>query len=222
MRRKVRHYIPMTAVIVVFCFIVALTTAELRIRPLVMELAGSKARQLASELVDAAVCSMLAENDVPVTLHEGQTGIAGVRLDTRSVANLRSEAVRAITEKLSKANSLHLNVPLFNLTESALASGRGIPIEVRLYPVGDILADVHTEFLESGINQVLHRVVLQVRLTLRLLVAGRVTAIDVLSDIPLAETVIVGEVPDAYTAINRFQIDESEENDLNDYAATIP
>ena len=46
--------------------------------------------------------------------------------------------------------------------------------------------------------------------------------LELADDILVAETVIVGRVPDAYTAINRFEIDENEENDLNDYAAQLP
>ena len=117
---------------------------------------------------------------------------------------------------------MSFSVPLGNLTGTALIAGRGIPINIRFVRIGDVTADIRTEFVESGINQTLHKISMRVRVTLNVLAAGSSIKLEHASDVTLAETVIVGKVPDAYTAINRFEIDEQEENDLNDYAASLP
>ena len=45
--------------------------------------------------------------------------------------------------------------------------------------------------LESGINQVLHKVMLRVKVSLNLLIGREVTAIDLVSDIPLAFSLVL-------------------------------
>lgn len=222
MRRSIRRKAALVLACGMLAFIMAFTLVELRVRPLVEDFAASRARQLATELIDTAVAALLESADPLVAVTRGADGVASAEVNTRAIAALRTAAVTAIADRLTGASPLALEVPLFNLSGSVLFSGFGIPVTVQLLPVGDILADVRTDFLESGINQTLHVVDLRVRVTLRLLVGRDVVSVDIVSDIPLAETLIVGAVPEAYTAINRFEVDEQEENDLNDYAAVVP
>ena len=115
-----------------------------------------------------------------------------------------------------------LDIPLGNLAGGMLLTGRGFPVRIKLVPIGDVSGEIYSEFSETGINQTLHRIYLRVRVSMNMIVASDTVRLELADDILVAETVIVGRVPDAYTAINRFEIDENEENDLNDYAAQIP
>ncbi len=219
---RTRHRLILISAAILALIIMVLCAVELRVKPIVLEFASSRARQFSSEVINTAVSSLLSDSAPLVKISTSDTGVASAEVNAHAVSTLRKAAVDAVSEKLRSTRTLKLNVPIFNLTGSALASGVGVPISVKLLPIGDIVADIRTEFVESGINQTLHRIVLRIRLTLSLLVANEAIGEDITSDIVLAETVIVGGVPDAYTAINRFEIDEQEENDLNDYAATIP
>ena len=200
-----------------FCFV------EYRLMPLVCAGAKSKARQRATEVIAAAVDCALTESDLPlVVLTDGTDGITSVQTNVRAIAALRASAVDFITGTLADEGTMTFTVPLGNLAGSQLAAGHGFPVKIRLVPVSDVIADVHTEFVESGINQTLHKIVLRIRVTVNMLTAAECMTLELSNDICVAETVIVGKVPDAYTAINRFELDEQEENDLNDYAATLP
>lgn len=200
----------------IFCFI------ELRVTPLVAEAAKSRARVFAAELINEAVSASLTEAGSLVTVGTGPDGVASVETNIPALSALRVEAIGTLTERMSSADNMTFSVPLGNLTGSAVLAGHGIPIRIKLVPIGDVTADIRTEFIESGINQTLHKISLRVRLTVNVLTAGEIIKLELATDVTLAETVIVGKVPDAYTAINRFEIDEEEENDLNDYAATLP
>lgn len=216
----------MAASFVLLVFVIAIMCivcfTEYRLRPIISETAVSRARVLATELINCAVTDSMTSSQPLVKVTAGENGIAGVETDIAALSKLRSEAVNAITDKLKDTAPVSLDIPLGNLIGSNLISGRGIPISIKLVPIGDISADIRTEFIESGINQTLHKIVMRVRVTLNVLAANRTVKLELANDISLAETVIVGKVPDAYTAINRFEIDEDEENDLNDYAATLP
>lgn len=202
--------------LVLFCFI------EFSLRPLIAEAAQSRARAYATETVNAAVIDALGSGSQVVTVNTSADGVASVETNIAELSKIRADAISNLSKTLASEEKMSFSVPLGNLTGTALVAGRGIPIKIQLVRIGDVTADVHTEFIESGINQTLHKISLRVRVTLNVLAAGRCVKLESASDVTLAETVIVGKVPDAYTAINRFEIDEQEENDLNDYAASLP
>ncbi len=222
MKRRPGKYIGFVIIVLSIAALCIFMFAELRIRPLVNEAAKSRARTYASEIINLSVTETLSNSTPLVRVSSGTDGVASVETDIASLSSLRAAAIKSLTETLSDSGLMSFTVPLGNLSGSTLIAGRGIPIEIKLIPIGDVTADVRTEFIESGINQTLHKITLRVRVTLNVLTAGSAVKLEVASDVTLAETVIVGKVPDAYTAINRYEIDENEENDLNDYAATLP
>ncbi|MBQ8249289.1 MAG: sporulation protein YunB [Clostridia bacterium] len=221
-RRHPGKYMFFIVVIFLFATLCIFTFAELRIRPLVRDAAKSRARTYASEIINLCVTETLSKSSQLVRVTSGADGVASVETNIASLSSLRASAIKELTKTLSDSQIMSFTVPLGNLSGSTLIAGRGIPIEIKLVPIGDVTADVRTEFIESGINQTLHKITLRVRVTLNVLTSGSAVKLEVASDVTLAETVIVGKVPDAYTAINRYEIDEDEENDLNDYAATLP
>lgn len=212
-------FIFMCIVMVLLCVVCYF---EYKLLPIVSDAAVSRARTLASEMINDAVARSMAECGPLVEIAQGSDGISGVVTHTEELTKLRSAAVSTLVSDLSENSYVSFSVPAGSLTGSNLLAGKGFPVNIRLVPIGDITADIRTEFVESGINQTLHKIVMRVRVTLNVITARDRVKLELANDIVLAETVIVGKVPDAYTAINRFEIDEDEENDLNDYAATLP
>ena len=208
--------------VLVFLTLAVFTYFELRIRPIVASAAESRASVYASEVINSAVTSALTKCASPVKVTSSADGISGVEVDVAALSVIRSEATSSLTAAISNADIMSFSLPLGSLADSTLLAGRGTPVEIRLAPIGDITTDVRTEFISVGINQTLHKILLRVNVTMNMFVAGDCVKLSLKNDVTLAETVIVGKVPDAYTAINRFEIDEQEENDLNDYAATLP
>ena len=202
------------------------TVVDLRLRPMVVNAAKSKARLYASnviaESVDAAFDSELSDGSKLINVIYGESGVSAIETDVYAVNRLRTASLGYISGRVSDIEKMTFEVPLGNLLDNSIFAGRGLPVKIRLVPIGDVSAELYSDFIETGINQSLHRIYLRVRLSMNMLTAADTVRLELSNDIILAETVIVGEVPDAYTAINRFEIDENEENDLNDYAATLP
>lgn len=225
MRQKRRSLIWSGAFILLcltLIFLCAVCYFEYKLRPIVKDAALSRARTLATLAINDAVAEAIEVCGPAVEVARDSNGITGVITNTSELTVLRSSAVTILTESLSDTDELSFKIPAGSLTGSTLLGGFGLPVKVRMVPIGDITADTRTEFIESGINQTLHKIVMRIKVTLNVICAGESSRLELACDAVLAETVIVGKVPDAYTAINRFEIDEDEENDLNDYAATLP
>ena len=202
---------------------VFLTFADLRLKPVVINAARSRARLFASDVISRSVDAAIAESAGNfINVIYGEDGISAIETNVTGISRLRADSILNIRGEISDIDRMTLDIPLGNLAGGMLLTGRGFPVRIKLVPIGDVSGEIYSEFSETGINQTLHRIYLRVRVSMNMIVASDTVRLELADDILVAETVIVGRVPDAYTAINRFEIDENEENDLNDYAAQIP
>ena len=202
---------------------VFLTFADLRLKPVVINAARSRARLFASDVISRSVDAAVAESAGSfINVIYDEDGISAIETNVTGISRLRADSILNIRGEISDIDRMTLDIPLGNLAGGMLLTGRGFPVRIKLVPIGDVSGEIYSEFSETGINQTLHRIYLRVRVSMNMIVASDTVRLELADDILVAETVIVGRVPDAYTAINRFEIDENEENDLNDYAAQIP
>ena len=227
MRRGHRKNIParigMIILLLSLLSMVFLTFADLRLKPVVINAARSRARLFASDVISRSVDAAVAESAGSfINVIYGEDGISAIETNVTGISRLRADSILNIRGEISDIDRMMLDIPLGNLAGGMLLTGRGIPVRIKLVPIGDVSGEIYSEFSETGINQTLHRIYLRVRVSMNMIVASDTVRLELADDILVAETVIVGKVPDAYTAINRFEIDENEENDLNDYAAQLP
>ena len=108
-----------------------------------------------------------------------------------------------------------LSIPIGTLTGSALLAGRGPRISVRMESVGSSSARFENRFDSAGINQTNHQIALEVDVSVSILLPGFTTATTVSTAVTVAETVIVGSVPETYTYFSTTP--DTYEEDLKDY-----
>lgn len=213
----------MIILILSLLLMIFLTFADLRLKPVVINAARSRARLFASDVISRSVDAAVSESTGNfINVIYGEDGISAIETNVTGISRLRADSILNIRGEISDIDRMTLDIPLGNLAGGMLLTGRGFPVRIKLVPIGDVSGEIYSEFSETGINQTLHRIYLRVRVSMNMIVASDTVRLELADDILVAETVIVGRVPDAYTAINRFEIDENEENDLNDYAAQIP
>ena len=127
---------------------------------------------------------------------------------------LQSSILHQVLEEIAQMDTRELSIPLGSLTGSALLAGRGPRISVRMQSVGSSTAYLSNEFSSAGINQTRHQIILNVDVYVSILLPGFSTATKVSNAFTVAETVLVGTVPDSYTY---FQSDTPIEDDARDY-----
>ncbi len=131
------------------------------------------------------------------------------------------KSLRQLLDSLNKIARVESAIPVGNLTGMALLSGKGGVCRVEFLFTGAGKAYLESRFSEAGINQTRHEIRLVLAVESLLLLPGREEKNTTVRAIPLAETVIVGRVPDAYTEIHRMtdDITESEIDDIYDFGA---
>ena len=91
-----------------------------------------------------------------------------------------------------------LGIPIGNLLFPEVFSGKGFAIPIHILSIRNSDASFRSEFQQAGINQTLHRLLMDVSVDVSILVLGQTESFSVNSEVVVAETVIVGDVPDTF------------------------
>lgn len=188
-----------------------------RIRPMVTRLAESRATNRVNRIVAEAVSDAVASGQVDcsqlITFEKDSGGkVTALRSNMPEFNRLQTLISDAVLERLSEMSPVDLSIPLGTLTGSNLLAGRGPYIHVRTQSVGTATAKLRNALTAAGINQTKHQVLLDVEVYVTVLLPGFATSVQVNNELCVAETVIVGNVPETYTYFS------TTEDKVEDYA----
>ena len=177
---------------VIFTLLLALTVAVvLHMKPVVVDLATARTSNAVNRIVVAAV------NDAVDKDAEGH--VTALRSNMAAFNRLQASIADDILQRMAEVSSTDLAIPIGTLTGSPLLAGRGPCLRVRMQSVGTATARFDNQFSSAGINQTRHRIILDVDVHVSILLPGLTTYTKVSNEISVAETVIVGGVPETYT-----------------------
>lgn len=189
------------------------------LRTLLGSLAVTRVTNTVNRVVMAAVSDTIASGDIQydrlITFEKDDVGrITALRSNMAEFNRLQSAITADILQRMGQTAQSELSIPLGTLTGSALLAGRGPRFRVRMESVGSCSAHFENDFDHAGINQTTHSILLYVDVSVSILLPGFRTYTKVSNVFSVAETVIVGAVPDSYTY---FQSDQPEEEMANEY-----
>ena len=176
--------------------------AGLYLRALSRDIAISDARDAVTLAVNGCVSRMMRENDYGydyfVTMEKDAAGnITAITTDTAHINALSSEIMQEIAHA-ADSEALDISIPLGSLLGSNLLMGRGprIPVQVKMLTSSFIRFD--SELVSTGINQSRHMIKLVANVDIDIMIPLATVSTAVETDILVADTVIVGQVPDTY------------------------
>ena len=201
--------------------LLALTlTATARMRPLLESLATTRVSNTVNRIIFEAVNEAIQNGDISyerlISLEKDSEGkITAVHSNMAAFNRLQAQILDIILAKIDQVSARELSIPIGTLTGSALLAGRGPRIRVRMESVGSSTARFNNQFESAGINQTKHQIILEVEVSVAILLPGFTTATKVSTAVTVAETVIVGTVPDTYTYFSTTP--STYEEDVKDY-----
>ena len=195
--------------------IVAMT----HLTPVLTSLATARVSNTVNGIVTAAVNETIysggVDYDQLISFEKDNEGkITAVKSNMAEFNRLQSAIIDEVLEKLSEVTTKELSVPVGTLLGSPFLAGRGPLIRVRMQSVGSSSAHFENAFTSAGINQTKHQIYLVVDVYVSILLPGFSTTTKFSNTYSVAETVIVGSVPDNYTY---FSNGEDMEQNAEDY-----
>lgn len=220
-RKKKRVFTVFCTVLILLC--VLFVYIDFRLSPIVAQMAKAKAMSIATTVINESIMESVKRDGITyddlISFEKDNNGkITALKTNLEGINALKSSLAVDIVERLEAVDKSELSIPFGNVVDSKLLSGRGPLISIKLVPVGAVDIQLANEFTEAGINQTLHKIMMQVKLSLSVILPSEDTTAEISCAVAIAETVIVGEVPDAYTDINK--IGDELLGDIVDYAAT--
>lgn len=202
-RRFYRRRSP--AVFVVICsviiFLISVLLLDARLRPAVYELAAVEAYAVSSERVNSAVERMLSSSvpsysELVSVAYNSGGAITGISTDIVKMNLFKSRVANAVNAEFEKNSSVSIPVSLGTASGIVLFSGIGPHVDIDVGFSSSTHTDFENIFESAGINQTQHSVMLNVETTVMLSLAGRRIPKTVETSFCVAQTVIVGSVPE--------------------------
>mgnify|MGYP004492661247 CR=1 FL=1 len=189
------------------------------LRPILTSLATARVSNAVTRVVNASVNEMLYSSGVDydrlISFEKDNEGrITAVKSNMAEFNRLQSAVLSDVLQKLSEVSTRELSIPVGSLTGSPLLAGRGPAIRIRMQSVGSSAAHFENDFSSTGINQTRHEIQLVVDVYVSVLLPGFSTMTRVTNRYSVAETVIVGSVPDNYTYFNSTEDAETTAEDF--------
>ena len=190
-----------------------------RLTPTVREMAVAAARNSVTATVNAAVGDLMSEGELRygslISFEKDEQGrVTALVCDMVRANRLKTRITSDVIDALSSSRGTDIGIPVGNLIGGSLLSGKGPKIPVRIISVSSVETDFKNAFSASGINQTRHRLMISVDVQVDVMVPGRVMRTGVSTTVAVAESVIVGSVPESYTY---FEGDEKWDENVERY-----
>ena len=186
---------------------------ELRLRPVVETMAKAKVTNAVTQLLDGAVTAEIQSKEISysdlITVEKDETGrITALTSNMAALNDLRTSILSDAVAAIGQIDTQSLSIPVGNLTGINFFSGRGFELPVDVMTVGSAHAVFQSQFSDAGINQTQHQILLEVTVSVDILLPGGDLPAEISAQVPVAETIIVGSVPDTYVELPTLQDSE--------------
>lgn len=196
-KRKTILYLILVLIIGAFLLI------RSRLWPVVQDLARTQVTNTTSDLINDAISEQITQGNIQydriVYFEKDLNGrITALKTNMSEVNRLKTDILNLINDEIMAQDTEHLGVALGSLILPEFLSGRGPDIPVRLLSIRNSDADFTSHFSEAGINQTLQQLTMDIKVDVTILVLGNTETFTVSSQVVVAETIIVGDVPDTF------------------------
>ena len=174
-----------------------------RYRDIIQELAETQVKNTTSDLTNDAIAKQIAEGviqyDRIVYFEKDLDGrITALETNMSEINRLKTDILNIINDEILALDTSDIGIPLGSLFLPEFLSGRGPAIPVHILSIRNSDATFASNFSQAGINQTLHQLTMVVSVDVAILVLGQTSNFTVNSEVVVAQTVIVGDVPNMF------------------------
>lgn len=191
--------------------------------PVIMRYAVSVAETIMLNSANEAVLNILEKNginyDEIVMLSNNNDGyVTSLEININKVNGLKSEISNEVARIVDSREYYEVKIPVGTFLGNTYTSGFGPRIKFKMQLTSTALVDFEHKFESAGINQVLHVIMINIKISGSLIITGFNKSINASTSAIAAQTVIVGKSPDAFTNVVESQTDNTG-GLINDYGA---
>ncbi len=184
------------ALLLVFC--------DTRVRPVikrkVRDIARTQTVQILNEILLKEIDELELSYDMFAKINHNSSGaISSIETDTVTINKFKASFAISVTRALEQINQYDFYIKLGTLMGPEFLTERGPKIYFNVLSSEYVQTEIISRFEEAGINQIAHKILLDVSVNICCYFPGYTTSVTVQSELMLAETVIIGTVPNFYS-----------------------
>lgn len=174
-----------------------------RYQDVIRDLSKTQVVNTTSDLTNDAIAKQMADGiiqyDRIVYFEKDLDGrITALKTNMSEVNRLKTDILNIINDEILALDTSDIGIPLGSLFLPEFFSGKGPAIPVHILSIRNSDALFTSNFSQAGINQTLHQLTMEVSVDVAVLVLGQTSSFTVTSEVVVAETVIVGDVPQTF------------------------
>ncbi len=192
----------LTSIYLVLC-------ADARMRIIINNYAQSRAKIIANSTINASVSRYLEQQKISykdlILINCSENGsVNSVEFDTVTITKIKAEMISLIQKQIAQQENVKITVPAGTLTGNQFLNNRGPNISISFKMSSAVYSKISSTFISAGINQTLHKITLDISADIYFVMPWYRTSGSYDTEFVLAETIIVGDVPDAYTNVIEY------------------
>lgn len=205
-RRKQKQTLIFKIISVILVFLIIILLINAKISPVLVRCVKIEAENAASNAIDKSVTQFLKSKGITynsvVKIEKNKNGIVtAITTDISKLNLLKSEVCNKISDIIEAQKNLEVKVPLGVVFGNEAFSGIGPVIKYHLYMIAVANCEIKNAFFSAGINQTLHRLMLDIETKIYIVFPDRESVVTVNTNMCIAETVIVGLTPNGLNVL---------------------
>ena len=197
--KRVFRYLALILALLVVVLIFFRARYNATIRALAQTQVINATSDLINDAIDRQIEKGTIQYDRIVYFEKDLSGnITALKTNMSEVNRLKTDILNLINDEILAMDTTDLGIPIGSLILPELLSGRGPEIPVKILSIRNSEGSFESQFTEAGINQTLQQLTMHVSIDVSILVLGAAESFTVSSQVVVAETIIVGKVPDTF------------------------
>ena len=197
-----RKWLPLLSVMTIIAFLAIIVLTDLRLKASILEIARSQAQLETVEIINQAVNDKIVAvtdyRDIMYVHKDDKGNIVMLQANTVVLNRIIANTINEVINSTRKLQSNTISVALGQVTGSIFLATYGPRIKVRIIPTRQVNVEIENKFEQAGINQTRHLIYLKTNTIIKIAVPLVNKDLAVSTTVPLADTIIVGAVPQTY------------------------
>ncbi len=209
------RYVKNKFINIVAIFIIAMFTAIHIIKslnPVINELCINEAKNIATKVANYEATKVMDKynyEDFITITKDNNDNVIMLQANTNTINSIASDIPVRILDEFSKNDNTLISIRLGSALGLKIFSGSGPKINARIANVGNVETNLKSEFTSQGINQTLHRIYLEISANVSILTPYDVINENIINQVLIAESVIIGNVPESYYNLNGIRTNDN-------------
>lgn len=177
------------------------------LKPVMMALCDAEARIIATETINGTIRdefgSKISYDDIMTVKTDKEGNVVMIQANTVELNRIGSQIALGIQNRIGSIGGRGVKIPLGILFKNDLLAYYGPKVTFKMQPMGSTMTSYNSDFKAAGINQTRQIIYLNVTANVQVIIPLSRNSISITSSIPIAESIIVGKVPNTYAELGK-------------------